>query len=137
MVTSSQAAIPCAVSPDLARWLCGASEGRATGSARGDLPRISIFLERSWRDALGFGFVGFLLPFADGVLVHSTQGEQLLFVVDHLLAAGARQRIILHQENGFLRTNLLAKAAEDTAQHVDLKLGGSLLHIAGRGRAGW
>src|SRR6185369_1066622 len=67
------------------------------------------------------------------VLMDSAQRKQLFFVVDHLGAAGAGQRVIFQKENRFLRANFLAEAAEDAAKHVDVKFFGGLFHIAGFG----
>src|SRR5439155_11943283 len=60
----------------------------------------------------------------------ASQGEQFLFIVNHLIAAGAGERIILHQENGFFRTNLLAIPAENATQHVNLEFFWRLFDIA-------
>src|SRR3954464_6398957 len=66
----------------------------------------------------------------------SSQSQQLFLVIDHLLARRASEGIILHEKNGLLRTNLLAIAAENAAQHVDLKFPGGLFHIAHLGNSG-
>src|SRR5256886_10450850 len=74
-------------------------------------------------------FLRFVFPFLNAVVVDATQGEQFFFVVNHLFAAGAGERIVFHQENRLLRTNLLAIAAEDAAEHVDLKFFRHLLRV--------
>src|SRR5690242_771366 len=81
------------------------------------------------------GFLGFVFPFADLVLVHPAQREQLFLVVDHLFAADAGQGIIFHQEDRFFRAHLLAEPTEDAAEHVDLEIFWRFLHVAYFGRA--
>src|SRR6266446_6611955 len=89
----------------------------------------------SRRHPLCFRLLSLLLPLADFILVDATQFEQLFFVVDHFLAARAGQRVILHQENGFLGAYFLAVTAEDAAEHVDLEFLRGFLDVAGFGRA--
>src|SRR2546429_9702721 len=74
-------------------------------------------------------FLRFVFPFLNAVVVDAAQGEQFFFVVNHLLAAGAGERIVFHQEDRLLRTNLLAIAAEDAAEHIDLKFLRHLLRV--------
>src|SRR4051794_2923362 len=78
---------------------------------------------------------GFVFPFSDFVLMDSAESEQLLFVVYHFLAVESGERIVLHEEDGFFRTNLLAKSAEDAAEHIDFKLTRGFFDVADFGRA--
>src|SRR5256885_12704698 len=61
---------------------------------------------RDGKSRLLLSFLQFALPFLDAVVVDAAEREQFFFVVDHLFAAGAGQRIVFHQENRLLRTNL-------------------------------
>src|SRR5438477_10010150 len=65
--------------------------------------------------------LGLLLPFPDAIVVDAAEGQELFLVVNHLFAAGSGERVILHQEDRFFGTNLLAIAAENAAEHVNLK----------------
>src|SRR6266852_5053362 len=79
-------------------------------------------------------FLQLVLPFLDAT-VNAAERQQFLFVVDHFFAREADQRIIFHQENRFLRADFLAIAAEDAAQHVNLKFLWRLLDVAHLRRA--
>ena len=71
----------------------------------------------------------FVFPFLDSIVVDAAQGEEFFLVVDHFLAAPSGERVVLHQEDRLLRTDLLAIAAEDAAEHVDLEFPGHLLSV--------
>src|SRR5438552_1063720 len=58
-------------------------------SSKSQAPNPEEMDVASWHDPLGAGFVSLLLPFAHFVLVDAAQREQLFFVVNQLLAAGA------------------------------------------------
>src|SRR5438309_12027165 len=91
---------------------------------------------KSRRYSLRFGLIRLFPPLANLVLMDPAQREQLFFVIDHLIAASANERIVLHQENGFLGADLLAITAKDAAQHVDLKFPGGFFDVANF-RAAW
>src|SRR6266850_5662389 len=90
---------------------------------------------------LRFGLFSLLLPFLDAIIVDAAKREQFFFIVNHLLAGGARERVIFHQENRLLGTDFLAETAEDATKHVNLKLLRHLLRVRPVGlravRAGW
>src|SRR6266700_2834665 len=94
-------------------------------------------LKLSWRDSLCFGFFGFFLPLTNFVLMHTPQCQQLFLVVNQFITAGSDERIVLHQKNGFFRTDLLAIAAEDAAQHIDLEFFGRFFDIPRFRRTFW
>src|SRR5436190_23768224 len=73
--------------------------------------------------------LGFVLPFADLVMVNAAERQQFLLVIDHFLTRLPGERIILHQENRFLGTNFLAITTEDAAEHVYLKFLRRLLDV--------
>lgn len=77
-----------------------------------------------------------MLPLLDLVVVNTTQGQQLIFAINHLLSSGSCERVIFHQKNSFFGTNFLAVAAEDAAEHVDVKPGRDLLAVGPGGRGG-
>src|SRR5438093_155424 len=66
--------------------------------------------------------------------MNAAEFEQLFSVVNHLRAARAGERIILLQEDGFLRADFLAEAAENAAKHVDLEFLRHLLRVRAVGR---
>src|SRR5207249_3125465 len=84
---------------------------------------------RDGKSRLLLRFLQFAFPFPDAVVVDAAQGEQFFFVVNHLLAAGAGERVVFHQEDRLFRTNLLAITAEDAAEHVNLKFLRHLLRV--------
>src|SRR5262245_46446520 len=98
----------------------------ASKTRRGKMPRLL----RSWLHPLRLGLLGLFPPLLDLIDVRSAQREQLLLVIDHLLAALARQRIIALQEDRLLWTHLLAKAAEDATEHIDVEFLWSFFNIA-------
>ena len=55
--------------------------------------------------------------------------EQLLFVMHHLVPREPSNGVIFAQENCLLRTNLLAHAAENAADHVDVEFLGIFLNF--------
>src|SRR6267143_2243211 len=67
--------------------------------------RSSRFWDR--KRLLPLRFFEFVFPLLDAVVVDAAKREQFFLVVNHLLAAGAGQRIVFHQEDSFLRTDLL------------------------------
>src|SRR6266576_3706234 len=75
-----------------------------------------------------FRFLHLVLPLPDAAL-HAAEREKFLLVVNHLLASQATERVVLEQEDRFLRADLLAIAAEDAAEHVDLEFPGHLLGV--------
>src|SRR5439155_15706837 len=81
-----------------------------------------------WKRLLLLRFFRFVFPFlyAD---VRAAEREEFFFVVNHFFASGSGQRVIFHQEDRFFGTNLLAIAAEDAAEHIDLELLWYLLRI--------
>src|ERR1017187_5684024 len=85
------------------------------------------------------GLLQFVFPLLDAAM-DAAQREEFFLVVNHLRAACAGERIILLQENGLLRPDFLAEAAEDAAEHVDLEFERHLLGVRtvgqGTGRAG-
>jgi len=63
--------------------------------------------------------------------VHDTADlKQLFFVVHHLGAGQSGNRVIFAQENGLFWANLLAHAAKNAANHVDIELAWILFHLA-------
>src|SRR5688572_7408737 len=69
--------------------------------------------------------------------MNTAEGEQLFLVVDHLFAGLACERVVLHQEDRFLRANLLAIATEDATQHVDFEFPGRFFNVANFRRTRW
>ena len=65
-------------------------------------------------------FVKFQFPFLDAA-DFAAKRQEFFLVVNHLVAVRADERIILLQENRLFRANFLTEAAEDAAEHVDLK----------------
>src|ERR1039457_4070087 len=59
-----------------------------------------------------------VFPLLDAA-VCAAEREEFFLVVNHFITARAGERIILLQENGLLRADFLAKAAENAAEHVD------------------
>src|SRR5580765_2839654 len=85
-----------------------------------------------------FCLLRLLLPFLDAVVVDAAEGQEFFFIVSHLFTSSSGERVILHQEDRFFRTNLLAIAAENAAEHVNLKFPWDLLRIRPvGGRAVW
>ena len=74
---------------------------------------------------------GFPLPFVDLVIVRTAQCQQLLFVIQEFLAGKAGEGIVVLKENRLFGTDLLAKAAEDAPDHVDLEFPGGFFDVAG------
>ena len=68
-----------------------------------------------------------LVPLEDPVLHDPAQFEEPLLVVDEFCAGVAREGVVLPQEDRLLGTDLLAEAAVDAAEHVDLEPLGALL----------
>src|SRR5437870_12504016 len=75
-----------------------------------------------------FSFFSFLFPLLNAC-VDTAEGEEFFFVVNHFLAARAGERVVLHQEDCFLRADFLAEAAENAAKHVDLEFLRHLLRV--------
>src|SRR4051812_24198993 len=67
---------------------------------------------------------------------NAAQLVELLLVVYHLRARDAGDRIVFAQEDRLFGTNLLAHAAVDAADHVDVELLGSLLDLGEPGLTG-
>src|SRR6266496_430299 len=68
------------------------------------------------------GFLLLLVSLRDHAMLNSADYEEFLLVMHHVRARKARNGIILSQENRLLRANLLAHAAENAADHVDIEL---------------
>src|SRR5262245_19315158 len=100
-------------------WVISVSESNCRG-----LSRVRLRL-----DALRPGFVSLCLPLLYFVVVDAPERQQFFFVVYKVLSCRSCQRIVFHQENGFLRAHFLTKTAEDAPKHVDLKLLRSLFNI--------
>src|SRR6266545_398680 len=64
----------------------------------------------------------FLVPFQHDTMHYSADFEQFLLVMHHFRAREARNRIIFTEKDRLLGTNLLAHAAENAADHVDIEL---------------
>src|SRR5260370_12059591 len=62
-----------------------------------------------------------LVPFQNDAMHYSTDREQFVFVVHHLFARESGDGVIFAQKNRLLGTNLLAHAAENAADHIDIK----------------
>src|SRR5216684_5306086 len=62
-----------------------------------------------------------LVPFQNDAMHYSTDLEQFVFVVHHLFARESGDGVIFAQKNRLLGTNLLAHAAENAADHIDIK----------------
>src|SRR5438045_1586859 len=77
-------------------------------------------------------FLRLVLPFLDAG-AGTAEREEFLFVVDHLFASEAAERIVLLQEDRFLRADFLAEAAENAAEHVDFELLRHLLRVGAVG----
>ena len=56
--------------------------------------------------------------------------KQLFFVVNHLGARQPGNRVVFAQVNGLFRANLLAHAAKNAANHVDIELAWILFDLA-------
>ena len=69
----------------------------------------------------------FLVPFQNDAMHYSTDLEQFVFVMHHLFARESGDGVIFAQKNRLFRTNLLAHAAENTADHIDIEFLGILL----------
>src|SRR5208282_497156 len=69
-----------------------------------------------------------VFPLLDAAVL-ATERKELLFVINHLGAAQAGERIILQQENRLFGADLLAVAAVNAAQHVDFKFERHLFRI--------
>src|SRR6266436_2531395 len=61
------------------------------------------------------------------MLISNSRGA--FSILDHLGPAQSGQGKVLHQKNGFLRADLLAIAAKNAAQHVDLEFPGRFLDL--------
>src|SRR5881398_561044 len=64
----------------------------------------------------------FVFPFLDSIVVDAAQGEEFFLVVDQFLAAPSGERVVRHQEDRPLRTDLLAIAAQDAAEQIAQKM---------------
>src|ERR1700719_3533092 len=62
-----------------------------------------------------------LVPFQNDAMHYSADLEQFVFVVHHLFARESGDGVVLAQKNRLLGTNLLAHAAENAADHVDIE----------------
>src|SRR5277367_3684033 len=91
-------------------------------------PNVPKNSERSFFNLLGFHrksflflrFFQFIFPFLDAA-DRAAEREEFFLVVNHLGARQAGERIIFLKKNRLFRTDFLAKAAENAAQHVDLE----------------
>src|SRR6266478_4738170 len=63
----------------------------------------------------------FLVPFQHHAVHYSADLEQFLLVMHHVRARKARDGIIFTQKDRLLGANLLAHAAENAADHVDVE----------------
>ena len=79
--------------------------------------------------AVGFGGL-FLVPLVMLVGQGAAEFVELGLVVDHLGAGVAAHRELVLQPDRLLRANLLAQAAVDAAQHVDVEGLRSLFNVS-------
>src|SRR5215467_11649027 len=71
----------------------------------------------------------FLIPFQHHSVHHPADLEEFLFVMHHVSAGEAGNGVILAQEDRLFRAYLLAHAAENAADHVDIEFLGIFLNL--------